>query len=41
MVTLDFKDMFTLKASLHPVFYAVKLKIEFLVVEVAGCCCWE
>lgn len=36
MVTLDFKDIFTLKASLHPVIYAVKLKIEFLVLNLLG-----
>lgn len=36
MVVLDWKDMFTLKASLHPFIYAVKLKIEFLVLNQLG-----
>lgn len=36
MVTLDFEDMFILKASLHPLIYAVKLKIEFLVLNLLG-----
>ncbi|TID13239.1 hypothetical protein E2P81_ATG10091 [Venturia nashicola] len=36
MVVLDFEDMFTLKASLHPFIYAVKLKIEFLVLNRLG-----
>jgi hypothetical protein len=33
MVALDFDDKFTLKASLHPFIYAIKLKIEFLVLN--------
>ncbi|KAE9990371.1 hypothetical protein EG327_001509 [Venturia inaequalis] len=33
MVALDFVDMFTLKACLHPLIYAVKMKIEFLVLN--------
>jgi hypothetical protein len=37
MVVLDYEDMFTLKASLHPFIYAVKLKIEFLVLNQLSC----
>lgn len=33
MIVLDFDDKFTLKASLHPFIYAIKLKIEFLVLN--------
>jgi hypothetical protein len=36
MVVLDYEDMFMLKASLHPFIYAVKLKIEFLVLNQLG-----
>jgi hypothetical protein len=37
MVVLDYENMFTLKASLHPFIYAVKLKIEFLVLNQLSC----
>ncbi|KAF1981554.1 hypothetical protein K402DRAFT_306200, partial [Aulographum hederae CBS 113979] len=33
MVVTDYLDMFTLKASLHPFIYALKLKIEFVVLN--------
>lgn len=33
MVVVDYLDMFTLKASMHPFIYAVKLKIEFVVLN--------
>ncbi|KAF2434336.1 hypothetical protein EJ08DRAFT_562686, partial [Tothia fuscella] len=33
MIILDYEDMFTLKASLHPFIYAIKIKIEFLVLN--------
>jgi hypothetical protein len=33
MAVLDYMDMFTLKASLHPFIYAVKLKIEFIMLD--------
>jgi hypothetical protein len=33
MLVLDYENMFTLKASLHPFIYAIKLKIEFLVLN--------
>lgn len=36
MVVLDFWDMFILKACLHPFIYALKLKIEFLVLNRLG-----
>ena len=37
MVVLDHVDMFTLKASLHPFIYAIKLKIEFIVLNQLTC----
>jgi hypothetical protein len=37
MVVLDFVDMFTLKAALHPFIYAIKLKIEFIVLNQLTC----
>jgi hypothetical protein len=33
MVATDFDDMFALKACLHPFIYAMKLKVEFLVLN--------
>ncbi|KAF2103490.1 hypothetical protein NA57DRAFT_72465 [Rhizodiscina lignyota] len=33
MVVVDYADMFTLKASMHPFIYAIKLKIEFVVLN--------
>ena len=37
MVVLDYVDMFTLKASLHPFIFAIKLKIEFIVLNQLTC----